>query len=216
MEGSGCRPHHTGDSPGPDRLDSRLDLRTSEYRNTRLSLRLRWGGWGGPTNGACTPRQRDHAPGSRDLSLLPPPSFVGRRNLPPASGRTVGVAPCKTQSKDHQPDRTRLLYPSSNNRRHPLCRGDTRGVAPPCNSQVAKKRDKSRKIAEWGFGRLLTRRWPSHFLENATATWGFACGQHVCKSSTALILAVLTAPEDRPILAGLTQRKHPAFPVMTS
>jgi hypothetical protein len=27
------------------------------------------------------------APSPGDLSLLPPPSFVGRRNLPPASGR---------------------------------------------------------------------------------------------------------------------------------
>ena len=29
------------------------------------------------------------APSPGDLSLLPPPSFVGRRNLPPASGRTA-------------------------------------------------------------------------------------------------------------------------------
>ena len=33
------------------------------------------------------------APSPGDLSLLPPPSFVGRRNLPPASGRTVVFLP---------------------------------------------------------------------------------------------------------------------------
>lgn len=82
--------------------------------------------------------------------------------------------------------------------------------------QVAKKGDRSRKIVEWGFGRLWARRWPSLYLENAVATWGFACGHQTGKPSTALILAVLTGPEDRPILAGLTQRKHPTFPVMTS
>ena len=79
-------------------------------------------------------------------------------------------------------------------------------------AQVAKKGDKSRKIAEWGFGRLWTRRWPSHYLENAAATWELTCGHLGEESSTALILAVLTAPEDRPILAGLTQREHPISP----
>ncbi len=56
-----------------------------DSRNAGGYLSLRWrreyrrrrsrGGWGDPTNAAW-------APGSRDLSLLPAPSFVGRRNQP--------------------------------------------------------------------------------------------------------------------------------------
>jgi hypothetical protein len=58
-------------------------LHPSTIPPTRLSLRLRReyrrrrsrGGWGVPTNST-------QAPSPRDLSLLPPPSFVGRRDQP--------------------------------------------------------------------------------------------------------------------------------------
>jgi hypothetical protein len=83
MEGPGCRPNHIGDSSGPDRLDSRLDLRTSL---ARFSLCLRWGGW---------PVGRSHQQSSSSLpegtspSYLRPPSSGAGTFLPQAGGQPL-------------------------------------------------------------------------------------------------------------------------------
>jgi hypothetical protein len=55
-----------------------------------------------------------------------------------------------------------------------------------------------------------------HMLENRCTTWDFGCGYSGPESSTTAILAVLTALVGPPILAVLTQRKHPNFPAMIS
>ena len=75
-----------------------------------------------------------------------------------------------------------------------------------------EERGQVAKHWEWGLGRLWTRTWSPLYLENTSAAWVFGCVRLKGKSSTALILALLTAPKDRPILASLTQREHPTSP----
>jgi len=77
-----------------------------EYLSTRLSLRLRRERRRRRSRegGEFSPTALD-LPARGDLSLLPPPSFVGRRNLPPASGRTA--APFGRWGRRDQPRRER-------------------------------------------------------------------------------------------------------------
>jgi hypothetical protein len=83
-------------------------------------------------------------------------------------------------------------------------------------TQIAKKGHRSRKKAEWVRGRFGRQIGLRHMLENRRTTWDFGCGYSGHESSTTAILAVLTALVGPPILAVLTQRKHPNFPAMIS
>lgn len=54
---------------------------------------------------------------------------------------------------------------------------------------------------------------PRQKLENAVATWDLACGHIPVNSSTPSISALLTKPNDTPILAGLRRREPLRLPL---
>ncbi len=83
-------------------------------------------------------------PARVDLSLLPPPSFVGRRNLPPASGRTVEKE--VPQHASLPPFTVRAIPPTA---LELSARGDLSLLPPPSfvgrRNQPRHKREDSRK-----------------------------------------------------------------------